>query len=39
MPQDAEWFDEGMIVITGKGIKPRSVKSVDKGGPLSENPK
>ena len=39
IPQDAEWFDEGMIKKTGKGIKPNSVKGVDDGGPLSENPK
>lgn len=38
-PQDAQWFDEGMIVITGKGITPNSVTSVEKGGPLSENPR
>ena len=38
-PQDAEWFDEGMIKVTGKGIKPNSLKSVDDGGPLAENPK
>ncbi len=37
-PQEAEWFDEGMIVITGKGIKPNSVKAKDNGGPLSEHP-
>lgn len=37
--QESEWFDEGMITITGKGIKPNTVKSKDKGGPLSENPR
>ena len=39
IPQDAEWFDEGMIKKTGNGIKPNTVKAKDKGGPLSENPK
>ena len=38
-PQEAEWFDEGMIIITGKGIEPNSVKAKDNGGPLSENPR
>ena len=37
--KEAEWFDEGMIVITGKGIKPNTVKAVDDGGPLSEHPR
>lgn len=37
-PQDPQWFDEGMINKTGKGIKPNSVQAVDNGGPLSENP-
>lgn len=37
--QEAEWFDEGMITITGKGIKPNTVKSKDPGGPLAENPR
>ena len=37
--QDCEWFDEGMITVTGKGIKPNSVQSVDDGGPLADNPK
>ena len=37
-PQEAEWFDEGMVMVTGDGIKPNSVKAVDNGGPLSENP-
>jgi len=35
---DAEWVDEGMIEITGKGVTEKSVKAVDNGGPLSENP-
>lgn len=38
-PQEAVWFDEGMIKKIGKGIKPNSVKSVDDGGPLSEHPR
>ena len=37
-PQDAVWFDEGMITKTGKGIKPNTVKAKDNGGPLSEHP-
>ena len=37
-PQEAEWFDEGMITIVGKGIKPNTVTAKEDGGPLSENP-
>ena len=38
-PREVEWFDEGMITVTGKGIKPNSVQSVDDGGPLADNPR
>ena len=37
-PQEAVWFDEGMIIVTGDGIQPNSVKAVADGGNLSENP-
>lgn len=35
---DAEWVDEGMIMIIGKGIAKESVSAVDDGGDLSEHP-
>ena len=36
---DAEWFDEGVLKIIGKGINKKSVTAKDNGGDLSEHPK
>lgn len=35
---ETEWFDEGCIKITGKGITAKSVMSSKNGGPLSDSP-
>ncbi len=36
--QKLEWFDEGTIEKTGKGITIASVAAPKKGGPLNESP-
>ena len=35
---NAEWFDEGVLELKGKGISIQEVKAPKKGGPLAENP-
>lgn len=36
--RNAEWFDEGVLEVKGKGIKIEDVAAPTKGGPLAENP-
>ena len=36
--QDAEWFDEGTIEVTGKGRSAKEVAAPEDGGDVSENP-
>ena len=36
---ECEWFDEGLLDVTGKGIEPNDVSSDPPGGPLASNPK
>lgn len=38
--KDSQWFDEGRIEITGKGIEPKEVTIEDEpGGPNRDCPK
>ena len=34
----AQWFDEGRLVVTGKGIKPEKVKAEKNGSEYHEHP-
>ncbi len=36
---NTEWFDEGRIEVTGKGIKPEEVKATKPGSDYREHPK
>lgn len=36
---DTQWFDEGRIIVTGKGVSIEAVKSKDNGGPNRDCPK
>jgi len=36
---DSQWFDEGRIKITGKGIMPEEVRGDKPGGPNRDCPK
>ena len=33
LPDDGQWFDEGMLVVIGEGIHAKEVKSKRPGGP------
>ena len=36
---DGQWFDEGEIVVIGKGLTKKDVKSKINGGPRRDQPK
>lgn len=35
---EVEWFDEGRLIVTGKGIKPEKVRVQDPGAEYNDHP-